>query len=251
MIDHNVVWSSVVADTASGKGTTMTARYSAHRASREERGKGFPPGRIKITAALKSLLEEKEFSAITTAEIARTAGVTEALIYKYFTDKRDLLHQVLAEYLDFFITRAETDVKGIRGALHKLRKLIWSHVTMYAQNKVLARILVVEVRNYPDYFNSNAYQMVRRYTGFLKALIEEGVQEGSIRNDVSTEVMRQTILGAIEHLCLPSVLFQRDLDPDQISEQLCDLIFAGIARSEPQGGGRPGPENDKGSGSGL
>jgi hypothetical protein len=46
--------------------------------------KPLPPGRVKITQALKSLLENKEFSAITTAEISRKAGVTEALIYKYF-----------------------------------------------------------------------------------------------------------------------------------------------------------------------
>jgi TetR/AcrR family transcriptional regulator, fatty acid metabolism regulator protein len=217
----------------------MTARHSTHRATQEDRDKRFPPGRMKITAALKSLLEEKEFSAITTAEIARTAGVTEALIYKYFNDKRDLLHQVLAEYLDFFITQAETDVKGIKGALHKLRKLIWSHVTMYAQNKVFTRILIVEVRNYPDYFNSDAYHMVRRYTGFLKSLIEEGVREGSIRDDVPAEVIRQTILGAIEHLCLPSVIFQRALDPDLVSGQLCEIIFGGIRKPVPQETQRP------------
>ena len=43
-----------------------------------------PPGRIKIVQALISLLEQKEFNAVTTAEIAKKAGVTEALIYKYF-----------------------------------------------------------------------------------------------------------------------------------------------------------------------
>ena len=63
------------------------------------------PGKTKIMAALRSLLEDKEFVSITTAEIARNAGVTEALIYKYFHDKRDLLHQVLAEYLGVMITR--------------------------------------------------------------------------------------------------------------------------------------------------
>ena len=60
----------------------------------------FHPARIKIADALRGLLEKKEFNAITTAEIARSAGVTEALIYKYFKDKRDLLHQVLVEYLE-------------------------------------------------------------------------------------------------------------------------------------------------------
>jgi len=75
----------------------------------------FPPGRIKIAEALRSLLEKKDFGSITTTEIARTAGVTEALIYKYFKDKRDLLYEVLREYLEHYDTRFEIDLKGIRG----------------------------------------------------------------------------------------------------------------------------------------
>jgi DNA-binding transcriptional regulator YbjK len=54
------------------------------------------PGYIKIVGALKLLLKEKEFNAITWAEIARTAGVNEALIYKYFHDKRNLLYRSFA-----------------------------------------------------------------------------------------------------------------------------------------------------------
>ena len=85
---------------------------------------GFPPGRIKIGDSLRLLLEKKDFGSITTAEIAKTAGVTEALIYKYFKDKRDLLYQVLREYLEHYDERFELDVKGIKGALNKLRKVI-------------------------------------------------------------------------------------------------------------------------------
>ena len=50
----------------------------------ENRKKALPPGRIKIENALLALLEKKDFNAITTAEIAQKAGVTEPLIYKYF-----------------------------------------------------------------------------------------------------------------------------------------------------------------------
>lgn len=187
------------------------------------------PGKTKIMAALRSLLEDKEFISVTTAEIAKTAGVTEALIYKYFHDKRDLLHQVLAEYLGVMIVRAEMDVRGIKGALHQLRKLIWSHVNMYADNRVFARILLIEVRNHPDYFDSDAYKMVKYYTNFLLALIERGVEEGSIRNDIPTTAIRQTILGAIEHTCLPAVIFNHPIQTDEVSDHVCEMIFTGIA----------------------
>lgn len=198
----------------------------------QENHRNFPPGKLKIAGALRTLLAEKEFVAITTAEIARTAGVTEALIYKYFRDKRDLLHQVLGEYLDHLVSKAETDVKGIKGALNKLRKIIWSHINMYATNRVFAKILLLEVRNYSDYFNSDAYQTVKRYSGIILGIIEEGVANREIRADVPAALIRQTVLGAIEHSCLPAVIFNREISPDDLTDELCELIFYGISRSD-------------------
>ena len=197
-------------------------------ASDRSGGQSSPPGRTRIMEALKSLLAETEFSAITTAEIARRAEVTEPLIYKYFRDKRDLLHHILAEYLRYYIERMQYDLKGIKGALNKLRKLIWTHVHMYATDRVFARILIVEVRNHKDYFNSDAYAMVTEYTGVLLDIIEEGRAHGEIRSDVPAKVIRQFVLGAIEHACLPGVIFNRELLPDQITEYLCEMIFDGI-----------------------
>ena len=78
----------------------VTAKRNTGQTNQKAREKPYPPGRIKIADAFIALLEQKEFSAITTAEIAKNAGVTEALIYKYFEDKRGLLHQVLKEYLE-------------------------------------------------------------------------------------------------------------------------------------------------------
>ncbi len=206
----------------------MKMNYS-ERNKDGDKERPFPPGRTKIVEALKFLLEEKDFNAITTAEIAKTAGVTEALIYKYFQDKRDLLHQVLNEYVEFFLSRAETDLRGIKGSLNKLRKLIWSHINMYATSRVFAKILVLEVRNYPDYFKSHAYETVQRYAQIVLEIIEEGIQNGEIRQDLSPTSIRQIILGGIEHLCLPGVIFNSEISSDDLTEDLCELIFYGIA----------------------
>jgi TetR/AcrR family transcriptional regulator, fatty acid metabolism regulator protein len=187
-----------------------------------------PPGKVKIMQALKTLLEEKEFASITRAELAQTAGVTEGLIYKYFGDKRDLLHAVLADYVDFFISRMERDLKGVEGALNRLRTVVRIHVSMYASNRVFARILLLEVRNHPDYFHSEAYGTVKRYTRLLKGIIDEGIEEGSLRRDVSAEAIRQVILGGIEHTCLGSVLFHHTLNPEEAADRLCETIFRGI-----------------------
>ena len=191
-----------------------------------------PPGRVKITMALKTLLEKKEFSTITTAEIAKTAGVTEALIYKYFKDKRDLLHQVLKEYLDQYNVQLEQDLRGIKGALNKLRKLIWSHINVYATNRVFARILLVEVRNHPDYYKSGTYSLVKRYSDIVLNIIKEGLRDKEIRSDLPPMLIRHGIFGSIEQVCLSGVIFGRTIDPDALTEELCEFVFQGIVRKD-------------------
>jgi AcrR family transcriptional regulator len=187
-----------------------------------------PLGYAKIVGALKQLLTEKEFSAITWAEIARTAGVNEALIYKYFRDRRNLLYQVLREFLEKYIVQVEEDLKGTTGALNRLQKSILAHFNIYSQDRIFARILLLEVRNYPDYFESETYKLVRHWAGIILTVIEEGVESGEIRNDISPRHLRQIILGGIEHMCLPEIVFSRDFSPHLLAAELYKLILHGI-----------------------
>ena len=209
-----------------------TKKAAMQRNTSQPEGKArerpYPPGRIKIANAFISLLEQKEFSAITTAEIAKKAGITEALIYKYFEDKRGLLHQVLKEYLEQYLVQFERDLKGIKGALNKIRKLIWGHISVYSANRVFAKILFLEVRNHLDYYSSDTYQIIKAYSKILLEIIEEGVRDGEIRSDVPPKLIRQVIFGSIEHVCLTGVIFRGEISPDDLTEDLCKFIFRGI-----------------------
>ncbi len=190
-----------------------------------------PPGKIKIADAMRTLLGKKSFNEITTAEIAKNAGVTEALIYKYYKDKRDLLHQILAEYMKRYMEEAEEELKGINGSLNKLKKTIWTHINVYATNRIFAKILLLEVRSFPDYYRSKPYKLVRQYSEILLTIIEEGMKKGEIRKDVSSSFLRQVILGSIEHVCLTDVAFGREIKPDDLTDDLCKFIFKGISRN--------------------
>ncbi len=187
-----------------------------------------PPGYSKIVEALKQLLSEKEFSSITWAAIANTAGVNEALIYKYFRDRRNLLYQVLRQFVEKYIAEGDEDLKGITGAVNKLQKIILSHFRVYREDRVFARILMLEVRNYPDYFESETYELVKRYANRILEVIEEGVGNGEIRSDVSSRHLRQVILGGIEHLCMPAIVFGRDFSPELLTDEFCRVILGGI-----------------------
>lgn len=192
-------------------------------------GKTNPPGRIKIMKSFSVLMGEKDFNSITTAEIAGNASVTEGLIYKYFKDKKDLLYQVLNEHFTEFLAKIQDRVSNEKTCVEKLEVIIFSSLESYAENRVFSKILLLEVRNSQEYFNSPAYARVRKYAGLILGIIEKGVEEGELRSDTDPYLLRKVILGAIEHACLGEVIFSRKLDIDQATYGIANIIFNGVS----------------------
>ena len=151
-----------------------------------------------------------------------------ALIYKYYGDKRGLLYQLLSEGLDRYLSGLDRELKGIKGALNKLRKIIWIHVSLVKENRVLGRILLLEARSHQSFFASEGYQKIRQYNAIIRDIIAEGIKEGDIRNDLPVLMLNQILVGAIEHLCMPWVVSGEALSEDDITEFICQVLFQGI-----------------------
>lgn len=193
-----------------------------------EKEKTIPKSKYRLIKAMKTLLVDKTFHAITTAELARTANANEALIYRYFGDKRGLLHYVLAEYMQEVNEAIDNELDKITDPLEKLRRFVWLSLDAYNSNRVFAKILLIEVRNYPGYFESDTYQLIRRYAQTLLGLIEEAQKNGVVRSDIPAKVIRNAILGMAEHLCLPGVLFGKPFSANTITDNLFSMVIDGI-----------------------
>ena len=87
---------------------------------------------------------------------------------------------------------------------------------------------LLEVRSFSDYYTSEPYKLVKTYSNVLYDIVKEGQESGEIRQDLSTEFLRQVILGAIEHLCMTGVAFNRPMDPDDMTEKICSYVFRGL-----------------------
>lgn len=187
-----------------------------------------PPGRIKIAEAFRLLMTQKEFNSITTSEIARLSGVNESLIYRYFGDKRGLMQQLILDISFEFKKNLNANIKKTKGALNKLKVLIRSHFDLYHADYAIAKILILEVRNYPGYFESESYAAVREYAQVLTDILEQGIRDHEIRDDLPVQALRQAVLGVIEHLCLPKVIYRKPYLPDELTDLTCSILFEGL-----------------------
>jgi len=193
----------------------------------KHKGKTNPPGRIKIMKSFSNLMAQKDFHSITTAEIAGNAEVTEGLIYKYFKDKKDLLYQVLNEHFFEFQAKIENRIANEKTCVEQLVVIIFSSLESYAENRIFSKILLLEVRSSLEFFDSCAYGMVRKYSRTILKIIEKGIEKGELRQDVDPYLLRKVILGAIEHACLGEIIFGKELDIDEVSAGISNIVLNG------------------------
>lgn len=196
-------------------------------AAAHQRRTALPPSMTKLADALEALLKEKDFNSISAAEISRTAQVNESLIYRYYKDKRGVLHFILHNYMIEFMGEIGRQIKAAKGALNKLEMLVRGHIAMYDANRVFAKILLLEVRNFPGYFESDTYELIKTYSRSMTAIINQGVESGEIRNDIPISRIRNMILGGIEHTCMAPVIFGYSISDDTVDD-LFKLLFDGI-----------------------
>lgn len=177
--------------------------------------------------AFSLLMSEKDFHSITTAEIAKNAEVTEGLIYKYFKDKKDLLYQVLDEHFFEFQAKIESRTANEKTCVEQLEVIVFSSLESYAANRIFSKILLLEVRNSLDFFESSAYERVRKYTKTILNIIEKGIETGELKPETDPYILRKVILGAIEHACLGEIIFGKQLDIDEVSTGISNIVFNG------------------------
>jgi TetR/AcrR family fatty acid metabolism transcriptional regulator len=188
--------------------------------------------RERIIAAAERIFAEKGYFETTVAEIARDAQVAEGTIYEYFANKKDLLYAVpenyLAEYADFVLAH----LQGIKGALNKLRKIVWCHLFYFRNHKDFTKIMTLEIRIDPDYYKSKTYENLKLYSDLIIQIITEGIKDGEIAPSVNPHIIRDMVLGTIEHVSIPWLIFSREIPIDNLVEDISRAIFMGLSPRE-------------------
>jgi TetR/AcrR family fatty acid metabolism transcriptional regulator len=183
--------------------------------------------RDSILDAARDAFARAGFEGTSIADIARRAGVSDGLVYRYFTSKRDLLNAVLTAFYE----RTMVDLESIaaREAPFETRfhDLVRRHIEGFVIDTDLCRLFISEVRTASDYQGSAVQQLNRRYTSILVRVIQGGIASGDVRPDIDIRLVRDVIFGAIEHRAWAAVT-GRPLDVDATATALVELLRYGL-----------------------
>jgi len=166
------------------------------------------------------------------SEIARRANVAEGTIYQYFRNKEDLFFYIPVEKTNEFCRELDLHLGGIHGALNKIRKFIWYYLYFFKTNPEYSRILMLEMRVNKSFIKTKTYRSIRKFTDRVLEIIEEGQREGIIKKDVNLYVIRQLILGILEHLVTRWLLKEGRYNLIEDCDKVSELVFHGICCSK-------------------
>lgn len=196
------------------------------RASQRKDKKGM------ILRGATEVFAERGFSEATISQIARKVNIAEGSIYHYFKNKEDLLFSIPEERMAVFLSTLHEQLQGIRGALNKLRKLIWFHLYYYEKNRDYALILFQNIRINSRFNSTRAYRLIQEFSRLVVQIIEEGKKEGVIRGDINSRLLRDAILGAVEHVTIRGSILGRAPTLTETAAPLYDFFTSGIQAQE-------------------
>ncbi len=186
----------------------------------------------QIIQAAIEVFSKNNFQNSSISEIAQKANVAEGTIYQYFKNKEDLFFSIPAQKTKEFCRELDLHLQGIHEAFNKIRKLIWYYLYFFKMNQDYARTLMLEMRVSKSFTASKTYSSLKEFTGKILEILKEGQEEGSIRKDVSIYLLRELILGVLEHKVTRWLLKEGNYDLLENYNDVCVLVFHGIKASE-------------------
>jgi len=148
-------------------------------------------------------------------------------LYEYFSSKEELLFAIPNLY-----TRRELEkIQEIAHYIHipeeKIRVIIQAYLEFYENNKLYTSVALLTLKGSRQFLRSPAYKVVKKSTGAIVEAFNQGVKAGVFREDIDPYIVRNMIMGFIEHLTIQWLLVGR---PESIS-QYRDIIFDMVIRA--------------------
>ena len=78
-------------------------------------------------------------------------------------------------------------------------------------NPEYGRILLLEMRVSKSFVRTKTYNSFRKSTSRILEIIREGQEEGLVRKDIDIYILRQLILGILEHMVTRWLLKGRNM----------------------------------------
>ncbi|HET6459965.1 MAG TPA: TetR/AcrR family transcriptional regulator [Syntrophales bacterium] len=157
----------------------------------------------EIVQAAFQVLGKRGTKALTIAAIAKTAGMSQANIYRHFGGKDDI-YTALVDFIGVAVMgKAAIIAAESRRPLEKLETIFFSHIALIEENPGMPRLIFSEdIRLGNKKLGEKISLRLRGYVETLGGIVEAGINEGDFRQGLSPRETALTFLGLIQSTAL-------------------------------------------------
>jgi TetR/AcrR family transcriptional regulator, cholesterol catabolism regulator len=157
--------------------------------------------RREIARVAASIFDKKGFRGTSLGAVAAAMGTDRASLYYYISNKRELYDEVVREVTEANVATAERIRDSDSIPLDKLRTLVIELMRSYAENYPILYVYIREnlshVEDERTAWSIYMRAMNRRYENVVVEIIQEGINDGTIRPLSSARVLAFGVLGMV------------------------------------------------------
>ncbi|MCG9030847.1 TetR/AcrR family transcriptional regulator [Laribacter hongkongensis] len=177
-----------------------------------------------------TLLASKGFDLMTMDDVAEGAGLSKPSLYKHFRSKEALATEVMIRLLDRALEHLDAQDPVMDGKARLDNLMEWALRIRLEGGLPFLPSTSPHVRDMLMHSVRYSLRIYRLHTQ-LQQLVEQARTEGSIRNDLPTDVL---LYAYYSRTCDPAVDYMKDFgryDDDEIIACMRSIMFSGIAAS--------------------
>lgn len=178
------------------------SRIAKRRTLALEKGsESYQERRREIAKVAAEVFNKRGFRGTSLSAVADALQTNRASLYYYIANKRELYDEVVREVSEVNVATAQAVHMSNASVLDKLRTLVVALMASYATHYPLLYVYIREnlshVDNDRSEWSKHMRNLNRQYEEVFTAIVQEGIDDGSIRPLASARVLAFGIIGMI------------------------------------------------------
>lgn len=185
----------------------------------------------RIIEAATKVFAKKGFFKAKVSEIAKEAQVADGTIYLYFENKDSVLISLFEEQMKLVIDNMISRISRADDPVKKLELFALTHLQLVEDNKSMAEIIQVELRQSSKFMKEYKNEKFAQYLDLIAEIVREGQEKGVFKEDVIPGIAKRAFFGALDEMSRFWVLSsRREYDIRTAARQIASFFLSGIQR---------------------
>jgi len=180
--------------------------------------------RLIITAI--EVIDELGIQALSTREIARRQGVSEAALFRHYKSKNELLIAVLDHFSkfdnDIFQSAKLMNLSPKESIIYFVKKTVEYYENYPAITSIMQ---LFDVLRYDADLCDKVRKILEDQTAIIRDLVEGAKKNGEIRADTDCTTLALIIMGSLREICLKWRISNKEFSLKEVTISALEMIL--------------------------